>query len=71
MERYFVNKDLQSSGYNEVHTYSCPEITLIANRYFLGEFASPVEALKKAEQSLQKYRLCLYCSQPVAPPAIN
>ncbi|EIO3983019.1 hypothetical protein ACKB4K_002063 [Vibrio vulnificus] len=60
--KYYVNKNKQPNGDNEVHTLTCTWSPLEHNRVYLGEFSSCAPAVTKARQMGYKANGCAYCS---------
>lgn len=60
--RYYVNKNSQSDGYHEVHTYNCNHGPDSENRLYLGEYSSCAPAVKEAKKHFTKSDGCYYCS---------
>ncbi len=61
MEKYYVNKNAQSNGDHEVHTYSCKRGAKEENRINLGFHKDCYGALKEAGQKYEQVDGCAYC----------
>lgn len=64
MKKYYVNKNAQDNGDNEVHTEDCGYIPAPENRIFLGTFETCCEAVIEAKKYYKKVNGCYYCSRP-------
>lgn len=62
--KYFVNKEVQSSGSHQVHASRCLWIPDSPKRIFLGDFETSQEALEAAKQHFEKVNGCIYCCNP-------
>jgi len=66
MSHYCVNKNAQTNGDHEVHTYECSFLPLQENRHYLGIFSSCGPAVTEAKKVYWQSNGCYYCS-----PACN
>ena len=64
MARYYVNKNQQSNGDHEVHTYSCNYLPAQENRIYLGDFTNCWAAVMEARRHYDKANGCYWCSRP-------
>lgn len=63
MATYYVNKNKQTNGDNEVHTTGCSYLPKPENRVYLGEFSNCRDAVLKAKNFYTKVNGCFYCSR--------
>lgn len=63
MTSYYVNKNAQSNGDHEVHKQGCSFMPDVANRLYLGEFASCHGAVVEAKKHYRQSNGCYYCAQ--------
>jgi hypothetical protein len=61
MDKYYVNKNAQTTGEHEVHKEGCEWMPLAENRIYLGEFYSCSSALRKAREYYDNVDGCYYC----------
>lgn len=62
MEFYYVNKNQDSNGNNEVHAQGCSRMPSASNRECLGYFNNGKEAVKEAKtKGYSKADGCFYC----------
>lgn len=64
MTKYYVNKNKQDNGDNEVHTETCNYLPTILNRVYLGSFDTCTSAVSEAKRQGYKANGCYYCSRP-------
>lgn len=50
MKMYYINKNKDANGLNEVHTSTCYWLTLANNREYLGMFANGIDAVAAAKR---------------------
>ncbi len=62
--RYYVNNNAQANGDHEVHNQNCTYCPAVANRIYLGEFASCGPAVTEAKKHYSQANGCYYCSRP-------
>ncbi len=62
MNRYYVNKNAQSTGEHEVHKSGCSRMPDASNRIDLGLCANCTEAIEKAKQHYSNVDGCYYCT---------
>ena len=61
---YYVNKNAQSNGDNEVHGNPCDWMPLPANRIYLGSFDKCEDAVTAAKKLYPKTANgCIHCSK--------
>lgn len=58
---YYVNKNKQANGDNEVHTDACKWLPDQDNRYYLGNYSSCQPAVAEAKRLGYKANGCYYC----------
>ncbi len=64
MTRYYLNKNAQSNGDNEVHKGTCSFLPKEENRVHLGLFNNANDAVKEAKsRGYSKANGCYYCSR--------
>ena len=61
MDTYYVNKKAQSNGDHEVHKSFCIYMPFPENRFFLGDFPSCHDAVRKARLVYPKADGCKSC----------
>ena len=64
MTLYYVNKNTQVNGDNEVHTSTCAWLPNIENRTYLGNFTNCSQAVIEAKKYYLYANGCYYCSNP-------
>ena len=64
MAAYYVNKNAQSNGDHEVHTTGCSFMPDVANRLYLGDFASCGPAVTEAKKRYRQSNGCYFCARP-------
>ena len=62
MADYCVNKEAQSNGDHEVHTYSCSHLPSESNRKYLGKFDNCHDAVEEARRYYSQVDGCYHCS---------
>lgn len=62
MPNYYVNRNAQSNGDNEVHEDACNQGAALPNRVALGYHASCVSAVAMAKRTYPRANGCAYCS---------
>lgn len=63
MKEYYINKNTDSNGRNEVHTSNCFWLSLVSNRAYLGSFANGNDAVSYAKRIGYPYADgCKHCS---------
>jgi len=62
MPKYYVNRQAQPNGDNEVHKESCSYLPRPENREYLGEFASCHGAVAEAKSRNYNANGCKHCS---------
>ncbi len=62
MDYYYVNKNTQSNGDNEVHKEGCSWMPETNNREYLGYYSSCQEAVGEARRRGYKANGCYFCS---------
>lgn len=60
--RYYVNRNAQSNGDHEVHTYNCAHGPYEVNRLYLGDFTSCRPAVTEAKRYFTRANGCYYCA---------
>ncbi len=61
MKHYYVNKNAQTTGEHEVHTYDCLYLPDVNNRIYLGYFDSCKQAIQAAKKYYNNVDGCYYC----------
>lgn len=61
MATYYVNKNPQSNGDQEVHASQCSYIPSEANRMYLGEFTNCKVAVREAKRTYSQVNGCYFC----------
>ena len=61
MDRYFVNKEKQSNGDNEVHKEGCSKMPRDEHRKFLGVFNRCSDAVREAKKEFSSANGCKVC----------
>lgn len=61
MPHYCVNKNAQTNGDHEVHTYECSFLPDQDNRHYLGIFASCGPAVTAAKNVYWQSNGCYFC----------
>lgn len=64
MPRYYVNKNKQSNGDNEVHIPGCSYFPHTDNAIYLGFFRTCGPAVAEAKSRGYQANGCFYCSNP-------
>ncbi len=64
MALYYVNKNKQSNGDNEVHVSGCSYMPLEQNRKYLGTYDSCSPAVSEAKRLGYNANGCYHCSKP-------
>lgn len=62
MYKYYVNKNAQSNGDNEVHKKGCSYLPKVENRIYLGQFSNCSAAVSAARSHYSQANGCYYCS---------
>lgn len=62
-KHYYVNKNKQNNGDNEVHKEECKWIPDVLNREYLGYFDNCRDAVRKAREKGYNANGCYYCSE--------
>jgi hypothetical protein len=62
MAMYYVNKNKQSNGDNEVHKSGCSYMPNSENREYLGNYDSCHDAVYEAKRRGHQADGCYYCS---------
>jgi len=62
MNNYYMNKNSQSNGDNEVHKSTCAWLPHETNRLYLGLFSDCKQAIKKALAYDKDADGCKHCS---------
>jgi hypothetical protein len=62
MDRYFVNKQQQANGDNEVHIEGCTKMPEDENRRFLGVFNRCKDAINEAKREYPNANGCAHCT---------
>lgn len=62
MANYYVNKNKQPNGDQEVHRDNCSFMPDPINRIYLGVFDSCHEAVRAARKHYRQVNGCYYCS---------
>jgi len=62
MYHYYVNKNQQSNGDNEVHKQDCSYLPNAINREYLGYYSNCKEAVLEAKKKYARSNGCYYCS---------
>ena len=63
MAYYYVNKNKQSNGDNEVHRLGCSFLPDLVNRDYLGNFDTCGPAVAEAKSRGYNANGCYYCSR--------
>lgn len=58
---YYVHTKAGSSGVNRVHCAGCPSLPSLEDRFFLGTFYAPLDALKQARKYYPRAEGCKNC----------
>lgn len=64
MKRYYVNKNKQANGDNEVHENGCNYLAQVRDPDYLGEFTNCRDAVQAAKRKGYNANGCYYCSRP-------
>ena len=64
MPDYYVNKNKQSNGDNEVHVPSCTFFSYILNKEYLGNHRTCHTAVTEAKRRGYSANGCYFCSEP-------
>lgn len=59
--KYYVNKNAQSTGEHEVHKEGCSYLPASENRLFLGCFDNCKDAVAEARKTYKVIDGCYYC----------
>jgi hypothetical protein len=60
--RFYMNKNEQKIGYNEIHHATCFFLPFEKNRIDLGEFTSINDAIQTAKLIHKKVVGCFFCT---------
>lgn len=66
--RFYVNKKAQSNGDHEVHRATCSWLPEPENRQYLGDFATPQQALIEAKSIITKWMAATTVAQKSTLP---
>ncbi|GLR09310.1 hypothetical protein COO59_03805 [Mixta theicola] len=58
---YYVNTKAGSAGVYRVHTAHCPSLPSLNDRFFLGTFYAPLDAIKQARKYYAYAEGCKTC----------
>ena len=61
MDIYYINKNNDGKGYNEVHTSNCNYLPEEKNRIYLGVFSDEIQAVNYAKAKGYNADGCYYC----------
>ena len=61
MAKYYVNKNPQENGDNEVHKEGCYWLSLVKGKEYLGDFSSCHGAVRKAKEKYPTADGCKHC----------
>lgn len=61
---YYVNTKAGSSGIYRVHCAHCPSLPSLNERFFLGTFYAPLDAIKQARKYYPQAEGCKNCCPP-------
>lgn len=61
MNHYYVNKNVQTTGEHEIHTYDCSYLPDANNRIYLGYFDGCKQAIQAAKKYYNNVDGCYYC----------
>lgn len=61
MDSYYVNRNAQPTGENEVHKSGCNYMPDAINKMYLGEFYNCQDAVKEAKKTYSNVDGCYYC----------
>ena len=64
MAYYYVNKNKQANGDNEVHVHGCSFLPSVQNREYLGNYDNCRPAVAKANRLGYNANGCYFCSRP-------
>lgn len=59
--KFYVNKNAQITGEHEVHRVTCNWLPDVANRFYLGDFATSQQAVREARKYYTCVDGCAYC----------
>ena len=62
MSEYYVNKNKQPNGDNEVHVKTCSWFNLIKDKEYLGNYSRCSEAVSEAKRKNYNANGCKYCA---------
>lgn len=63
MAYYYINKNAQTTGENEVHTTGCPKPPDLVNQVEIGHFDNCHQAVAAAKRKWPNHEIdgCYYC----------
>jgi hypothetical protein len=60
--KYYVNNHAQSNGDHEVHNETCPYLSSVLSKKYLGDFSSCKDAVMEAKKTYPTADGCATCS---------